>query len=52
MPNIPRFIMQLILGDMSELLFTNKNISSKKVIDKGFKFKFPNIESALEDILK
>jgi uncharacterized protein len=51
MPNIPRFIMQLILGDMCELLFTNKNISSQKVIDQGFKFKFPNIDSALENIL-
>ena len=52
MPNMPRFIMKLILGDMSELLFTNKNISSKKAINEGFKFKFPDIDSALEDILK
>ena len=52
MPNIPRFMMQLILGDMCELLFTNKNISSKKVINEGFAFKFPEIETAMSDILK
>lgn len=52
MPNIPRFVMQLILGDMCELLFTNKNISSKKAINEGFKFKFPDIDVALENILK
>ena len=52
MPNIPRFVMQLILGYMCELLFTNKNISSKKAINEGFKFKFPDIDVALEDILK
>jgi uncharacterized protein len=52
MPNIPRFIMQLILGDMCELLFTNKNISSQKIISEGFVFKFPNIEKAIGDILK
>ncbi|MBC7641782.1 MAG: TIGR01777 family protein [Flavobacterium sp.] len=52
LPNIPRFIMQLILGDMCELLFTNKNISSQKVIDAGFQFQFPNINLALTDILK
>jgi uncharacterized protein len=52
MPNIPRFMMQLILGDMSELLFTNKNISSQKIINEGFVFKFPNIEKAIGDILK
>ena len=51
MPNIPRFIMQLILGDMSELLFTNKNISSQKAVGAGFVFKFPDIDSALNDIL-
>jgi uncharacterized protein len=52
MPNIPRFIMQLILGDMCELLFTNKNISSQKIINEGYSYKFPNIEKAIGDILK
>jgi uncharacterized protein len=52
LPNIPRFIMKLILGDMHELLFTNKNISSQKVINEGFVFKFPTIEKAITDILK
>ncbi len=51
MPNIPRFLMQLILGDMSELLFTNKNISSQKIISEGFEFQFPDIDSALNNIL-
>jgi uncharacterized protein (TIGR01777 family) len=52
MPNIPRFFMQLILGDMCELLFTNKTISSQKAIDEGFTFNFPKIEEALQNILK
>jgi uncharacterized protein len=52
MPNIPRFIMKLILGEMHELLFTNKNISSQKAIKEGFMFKFPTVEKAIEDILK
>lgn len=52
MPNIPRFLMQFILGDMCELLFTNKNISAQKALDEGFTFKFPDINTALKDILK
>ena len=52
MPNIPRFIMQFILGDMCELLFTNKNISSQKAIDEGFIFQYSGIEVALKNILK
>jgi uncharacterized protein (TIGR01777 family) len=52
MPNIPRFMMKLILGDMHELLFTDKNISSQKIINQGFKFTFQDIDNALTDILK
>ncbi len=52
MPNIPRFIMKFILGEIHELLFTNKNISSQKAIQEGFIFKFPTVEKAIDDILK
>jgi len=52
MPNIPRFLMKLILGEMHELLFTNKNVSPKKAIESGFTFQFPTIEKALRDILE
>lgn len=52
LPNIPRFIMKLILGEMHELLFTNKNISSQKIQNDGFKFNFPTIKEALSAILK
>jgi uncharacterized protein len=52
MPNIPRFVMRLILGEMHELLFTDKNISAKKLQNAGFQFQFPEIEQALQNILK
>lgn len=51
MPNIPRFVMKLVLGDMHELLFSNKKIKSQKAINEGFVFKFPDIESALKNLL-
>ena len=52
MPNIPKFLMKLILGEMHELLFTNKNISSQKAVQEGFVFKFPTFKKTIEDILK
>jgi len=52
MPNIPKFVMKLILGEMHELLFENRNISAKKIIDKGFVFKYKTIDEALKNILK
>ena len=51
MPNIPKFIMKLILGELHELLFENRNLSAKKIIDKGFVFKYKTIDEALKNIL-
>ena len=48
MPNIPKFIMKLVLGEMHELLFENRNLSAKKIIDKGFVFKYKTIDEALK----
>ena len=52
MPSIPKFIMKLILGEMHELPFENRNLSAKKIIDKGFVFKYKTIDEALKNILK
>jgi len=51
MPNIPEFVMSLLLGEMHELLFTNKNLSAKKALATGFTFQYPTAEKALENIL-
>jgi len=51
MPNIPKFVMKLILGDMHELLFDNKKISAQKIINAGFVFQYLTSEKALKDIL-
>jgi uncharacterized protein (TIGR01777 family) len=52
LPNIPQFIMRLILGEMSYLLFSSKNLSSRKIQDLGFQFQFPDIKGALADLYK
>jgi uncharacterized protein (TIGR01777 family) len=50
MPNVPRFIMKIMLGEMHQLLFSSQNVSSQKIRDKGFTFKFQRIDEALEDL--
>jgi len=52
MPNIPQFLMKFILGEMSILLFSSKNISSKKIQNLGFRFIFPTCKEAIEDLYK
>lgn len=50
LPNIPKFVMQTILGEMSYILFASQRVSSKKIEEAGFSFEFQNICNALEDI--
>lgn len=51
MPAIPKFAMQLVLGEMHQLLFSSQHVSSKKIENQNFKFQFDDLESALIDLL-
>ena len=52
LPNIPEFVMKVILGEMSTLLFASQRVSSRKIEKIGFNFHFQNICTALEDLRK
>jgi uncharacterized protein (TIGR01777 family) len=50
---IPEFALRLMLGEMVEpLLFHGQKIIPKKLLEAGFKFRYPNLENALQDILR
>ncbi|PIA78096.1 TIGR01777 family protein [Gaetbulibacter sp. 4G1] len=51
LPNIPKFFMKLVLGEMHTLLFGSQRVSSKKIENKGFQFKEYHLQSALKDLL-
>ena len=51
LPNIPKFVMRLILGEMHILLFESQRVSSRKIENKGFDFKYYNLKAALENVL-
>ncbi len=48
LPNIPRFLMSLVLGEMSYLFYVSQRVSSKKIAEEGFAFEYPNIANALQ----
>lgn len=52
MPNIPRFLMQLILGEMHTILFDSQNVSSKKIENEGFVFEYKQVDKALKSLLE
>ena len=51
LPNIPKFMMKAVLGEMHILLFESHRVSSKKIEDKGFYYKYNALEPALVDLL-
>ncbi|MCB0452764.1 MAG: TIGR01777 family oxidoreductase [Aequorivita sp.] len=51
MPNIPAFTLRLLLGEMSVLALEGQLVSSHKIEQLGYQFKFYNLENALQDLL-
>ncbi len=51
LPNIPRFVMKLILGEMHTLVFMSQRVSSKKIESSGFHFSYVNLDKALSNLL-
>lgn len=52
LPNVPAFFLKLLFGEMSTLLFQDRNLSNKKIKNAGFQPRFTDIQSALNSILK
>ncbi len=51
LPNVPAFVLKIILGEMAEIVLNGSLISSKKIQDAGFRFQYKTLESALRDLL-
>jgi uncharacterized protein (TIGR01777 family) len=50
--NTPAFVLKFIFGEMSELLLFGQNVIPSKLKNSGFIFKYPSIDSALNNLLK
>ena len=52
LPNIPAFFLQLFMGERSLLILGSQRVSANLILSKGFRFQFPYLQPALNDILK
>lgn len=50
MPNVPTFFLKLLLGEMSTIVLGSTKVSAQKIEGAGFKFKYPEITAALQEI--
>jgi uncharacterized protein (TIGR01777 family) len=49
---VPEFLLNIVLGDAAKLITRGSRVLPKKTISAGYKFKYENLEKALNDILK
>lgn len=49
---VPAFVLKLLLGEMSEMLLTGQNVKPTKLLDQGYRFRYPDLDGALEDLLR
>lgn len=47
----PKAAIKIAFGEMATIILSSQKVSSTKALDIGFKFNFPNIENALNDLL-
>lgn len=52
MPAVPAFAMKLLYGEMANVLLLGSRASNQKLLNTGFRFKFPELKPALEAIVK
>ncbi|NML57445.1 TIGR01777 family oxidoreductase [Chryseobacterium cheonjiense] len=52
MPNVPGFVLKLIFGELADALLEGSRASSEKIQKAGFRFEFPDLKNALENLLK
>ena len=52
LPNVPAFLLKLIMGEMSKIVLTGQRVSSDKIEKTGFEFRFNKLERALKDCLE
>lgn len=52
LPNVPKFALRLIVGEMSDILVGGNRVSSKKIEDTGFNFQFAALDDALQNLLQ
>ncbi|SMC51408.1 TIGR01777 family oxidoreductase [Moheibacter sediminis] len=52
LPDVPSFILKIILGEMSSIVLKGSAVSPEKIQNSRFKFQFPELNSALKNLIQ
>jgi uncharacterized protein (TIGR01777 family) len=50
LPNVPAFILKMLLGEMSLVVLGSTKVSAKKIENTNFKFEYPELSGALKEL--
>ncbi|MFV8226737.1 TIGR01777 family oxidoreductase [Christiangramia aquimixticola] len=50
LPNVPKFALKTLLGEMSQIVLSSQRVSSKKIEEQGYSFNYTNLSRALGDL--
>ena len=50
LPNVPAFMIKLLLGEMSEIILNGSRVSNQHALDNGFKIEFNKLDNALKNL--
>lgn len=51
LPNVPKFVLKLMLGEMHILLLESQKVSNEKIIQAGFDFQYDYFEEVASELL-
>jgi len=52
LPNTPKFVLKLALGELASVITGGNNVSAKKIMGAGFNFQFNDLDKSLNDLLR
>ena len=50
LPNVPAFVLKLMLGKRAQLVLEGSRVSSSKILKSGFQFKYQKLKEALQEL--
>lgn len=51
LPNVPAFMLKMMLGEMASIVLGGNRVSCNKIINDGFEFEYPELKEALKNLL-
>lgn len=52
LPNVPAFVLKLMLGEMASIVLSSQYVSCKKIESTGFQFTYTYLNNALDNLLR